>query len=94
MDTETSTCSRGGIDYTLHAEDTVLEDGRCVVSGQITATEAGAAIGLYDLSITKSVFGMLVILALDGLDVLRDRGFVQERIQVKHRKESRTQWSR
>jgi len=56
--------SREGIEYTLHAEDGVLEDGRSVVSGQITASEAGAAIGLYDLSITKSVFGMLVILAL------------------------------
>ncbi len=55
---------RGGIDYTLHAEDTELEDGRSVVSGQITATEAGIAIGLFDFSITKSIFGMLVILAL------------------------------
>ena len=56
--------SAGGVDYTMHGEDGVTEDGVAVVSGQITAKEEGVVLKVYDMSITKSVFGMLVILAL------------------------------
>jgi F-type H+-transporting ATPase subunit a len=58
------TAERDGINYTIHAEDGVLEDGVAVVSGQITAKANGEPLTVYDFSITKSVFGMLVILGL------------------------------
>ena len=58
------TCELDGISYTMHAEDGAAADGTPVVSGQITASAAGAAVTVYDFSITKSVFGMLLILAV------------------------------
>jgi len=58
------TCELDGITYTMHAEDGKAADGTPVVSGQITATDAGATLKVYDFSITKSVFGMLLILAV------------------------------
>jgi F-type H+-transporting ATPase subunit a len=57
-------CELDGITYTMHAEDGAAADGTPVVSGQITAAASGAALTVYDLSITKSVFGMLLILAV------------------------------
>lgn len=53
-----------GIDYTMHAEDGTTADGIAVISGQITARAEGAVLEVLDFSITKSVFGMLVILAI------------------------------
>ena len=53
-----------GIDYTMHAEDGTTPDGVAVISGQITAQSNGAALDVLDFSITKSVFGMLIILAI------------------------------
>ena len=49
----------------LYAEDGSfsLKNGTPVVSGQITAAADGSALTVYDFSITKSVFGMLLILA-------------------------------
>lgn len=58
------TAEQGGIEYTMHAEDGVSDDGTAVVSGQITAKANGESLTVYDFSITKSVFGMLVILGL------------------------------
>ena len=57
-------CEVKGITYTMHAEDGVAADGTPVVSGQITAADAGAPLTVYDFSITKSIFGMLLILAV------------------------------
>lgn len=57
------TCELDGIAYTLHAEDGAAAGGTPVVSGQITAAADGSALMVYDFSITKSVFGMLLILA-------------------------------
>ena len=57
------TCELDGIAYTMHAEDGAAGDGTPVVSGQITAAADGSALTVYDFSITKSVFGMLLILA-------------------------------
>lgn len=57
------TCERDGITFTMHAADGTAVDGTSVVSGQITASEAESALTVYDFSITKSVFGMLLILA-------------------------------
>ena len=57
------TCELDGIAYTMHAEDGTTADGTLVVSGQITAAADGSALTVYDFSITKSVFGMLLILA-------------------------------
>jgi hypothetical protein len=53
-----------GIDYTMHAEDTVLENDVAVVSGGISAQREGQQLTVYDFSITKSVFGMLFILSV------------------------------
>ena len=58
------TCELDGIAYTMHAEDGTTADGTTVVSGQITAAADGSALTVYDFSITKSVFGMLLILAV------------------------------
>ena len=56
------TCEADGITYTVHSEEGTLADGTAVVSGQITAAEHGLPLTIYDFSITKSVFGMLLIL--------------------------------
>ncbi|MGA0435048.1 MAG: F0F1 ATP synthase subunit A [Flavobacteriales bacterium] len=53
-----------GLAYTMHAEDGTTDGDTPVVAGQITATSGGEAVTVYDFSITKSVFGMLLILAL------------------------------
>ena len=53
-----------GIDYTMHAEDGTEPSGATVIAGQITAQSNGATLDVLDFSITKSVFGMLVILAI------------------------------
>lgn len=58
------TCELDGITYTMHAEDGTAADSTPVVSGQITAADAGATLTVYDFSITKSVFGMLLILSV------------------------------
>ncbi|MBO74955.1 MAG: ATP synthase F0 subunit A [Flavobacteriales bacterium] len=57
------TCELDGIMLTMHAADGTAADGTSVVSGQITASETESALTVYDFSITKSVFGMLLILA-------------------------------
>lgn len=54
----------GGIAYVLHAEDGVSPSGESYTSGSITASKGGSQLSIFDFSITKSVFGMLVILAL------------------------------
>ena len=53
-----------GISYTLHAEDGILPNGNSVTSGAISASKEGSQLDVFDFSITKSVFGMLVILTL------------------------------
>ena len=53
-----------GIAYVLHAEDGVLSSGESYTSGSITASKGGGQLSIFDFSITKSVFGMLVILTL------------------------------
>ena len=53
-----------GISYTLHAEDGILPNGNSVTSGAISASKEGSKLDVFDFSITKSVFGMLVILTL------------------------------
>ena len=54
----------GGIAYVLHGEDGVLPSGESYTSGSITASKGGSQLSIFDFSITKSVFGMLVILTL------------------------------
>lgn len=54
----------GGVDYTMYAEDGMAPSGAAVIAGQITAQSNGVALDVLDFSITKSVFGMLVILAI------------------------------
>ncbi len=53
-----------GVDYTLHAEDGELTNGDPIVSGGISAQKGGVQLSVFDFSITKSVFGMLMILTL------------------------------
>jgi F-type H+-transporting ATPase subunit a len=56
--------NEGGIDYTMHAEDGKLTNGDSIASGSISAQKGGIQLSVFDFSITKSVFGMLMILAL------------------------------
>ena len=56
--------NEGGIDYTLHAEDGKLTNGDSIASGSISAQKGEIQLSVFDFSITKSVFGMLMILAL------------------------------
>lgn len=53
-----------GLAYTMHAEDGTTDGDIPVVAGQITATSGAESVTVYDFSITKSVFGMLLILSL------------------------------
>jgi len=53
-----------GVAYTLHAADGALPNGQPVNAGVITAVKSGSQLEVFDFSITKSVFGMLVILTL------------------------------
>ena len=53
-----------GVAYTLHAADGALPNGQSVNAGVITAVKSGSQLEVFDFSITKSVFGMLVILTL------------------------------
>ena len=54
----------GGIAYVLHAEDGALPSGEPFTAGSITASKDGGQLSIFDFSITKSVFGMLIILTL------------------------------
>jgi F-type H+-transporting ATPase subunit a len=54
-----------GLIYTLHAEDVVDANGLSVATaGSITAQLEGYDLNVWDVSITKSVFGMLLILSI------------------------------
>ena len=53
-----------GVDFTLHAEDGELTNGDSIASGGISAQKGGVQLSVFDFSITKSVFGMLMILTL------------------------------
>jgi F-type H+-transporting ATPase subunit a len=56
--------NKESVDFTLHAEDSELTNGEAIVAGGISAEKAGVQLSVFDFSITKSVFGMLMILTL------------------------------
>lgn len=53
-----------GLSYTLHAEDEQLANGTLVTAGAISVSKSGEYLDAFDFSITKSVFGMLLILTI------------------------------
>jgi F-type H+-transporting ATPase subunit a len=54
-----------GVSYTMHAEDVVDAEGVALASaGSISAAFNGQKLSVWDVSITKSVFGMLMILSI------------------------------
>jgi F-type H+-transporting ATPase subunit a len=57
--------SSEGVDYTMHAEDVVGDNGEAIAAaGSISANANGQELSVWDVSITKSVFGMLLILSI------------------------------
>lgn len=53
-----------GIDYTMHAEEGMDATGAVILAGSISAGLGDEKLEVWDFSITKSVFGMLLILSL------------------------------
>ena len=54
-----------GVSYTMYAEDVLDESGIAIASaGSIAANFEGESLSVWDVSITKSVFGMLLILSM------------------------------
>lgn len=53
-----------GIDYTMHAEEGMDATGAVILAGSISAGLGDEKLEVWDFSITKSVFGMLLILSM------------------------------
>ena len=53
-----------GIDYTMHAEEGMDATGAVILAGSISAGLGDEKLEVWDFSITKSVFGMLLILSI------------------------------
>lgn len=57
--------STEGVHYTMHAEDVLGDSGEAIAAaGSISASADGQELSVWDVSITKSVFGMLLILSI------------------------------
>ena len=54
-----------GVHYTMYAEDVIGENGESIATaGSISASVDNQNLSVWDVSITKSVFGMLLILSI------------------------------